>query len=555
MAVIEISGVLVSGESLPPPATLDGSVNLAVMEKPSVRTEGDNSAPMSVTMGAPDPIPQFEHELDVVTLTSYSADFYHRIHIIPQSINVGNLVSDQFYTIEVWNAYFDAKVLQDIEANGTGGMVLDGPVPPTIFGGLQNVFYDLTITTQGPPDIQATFGFVWDNEDDNGVLSAVGSRIVAMVYPFEAPATETLEWKTEVMQSNNGLETRVRLRNAPRQGFAMTYPVPYAEMQRAQNRAFGWLARRWAVPLWSEAQQVQGLLPGAEEIMVDTTSFDFRAGSLAYIWVSNTDNGTLDVATVAADRITLARPLERGYERAWLMPVRLGRVLGGFTRATTGYNAGLSVEYQFTDNIDLAPGAAPDQFETEDIYFEVALKPADVTEDNIHTRIDTVDFETGRTQSFSPWLQTHIVRPVQFVAEGHAEIWQLRRWLHRRAGRQRPFWQPSFENDMRSVHTGSVTSGLTVIDDGYKLFASNRSHIAVQLEDGTWHARTLSGMTDHEDGTITLAFTSPMPGFDASQIRLISFVGRKRLDTDRVELQWLPGPVVTCTVPLMEYES
>src|SRR5574343_92051 len=52
---------------------------------------------------------------------SHADDYYNRIHLIPAKVDVGNLVSDQYFDVLVWNAYFVPRTLESISQSGTSG--------------------------------------------------------------------------------------------------------------------------------------------------------------------------------------------------------------------------------------------------------------------------------------------------------------------------------------------------------------------------------------------------------------------------------------------------
>lgn len=487
-------------------------------------------------------------------MPTFLDDYYNRIHIRPSNINVGNLVSEQQFAIEVWNGFFNDRYLQNIQVQNGGGISLVGAVPPATWAALETKTYQLTVTTDGPPDINAIFRFDWDGSADDGDLRVLGSRIVALPYIFEAPAKEVLEWKTDVLTTNDGSEQRVRLRKKPRQSFNVTYPIPYQEMARAENLVYGWLTRRWAVALWSEAQQVGTLMAGTTVINIDTTASDYRDGALIMIWESNRKSATADVGIVSAGTLTLNRPLAETFNNPWIVPVRLGRIVGNVSRATSGYNGSLEMTYEFSDNIDLDPPAAPTQFLGYDVYFDEALKNGEALTDRLQARVDVVDYGTAAGASFySPWTYTRIGRPYKFLLQGLQDIWNFRKFLHRRAGRLRPFWVPTFENNMRIAQTGELTQSIEVYADDYREFAPERTHIGILLDDGTWLLRTINAATASGADTAVIGLDAPI-NINASRIRQISFLGLKRLDADRVELQWNSNRVLECTVRMMEIQ-
>lgn len=487
------------------------------------------------------------------SVNSYKDDFYDRIHIVPLNVDVGNLTSEQFVTVEVFNGYLINKTLATISQFNADGITITGDTPPVGYKPLQSKIYELRVTTDGPPDINAIFRFLWNLPEDTRDVTIVGSRIVAMPYIFESPMQETLEWKTQLFQSNNGSEQRVRLRKAPRQRMSVNYPLPHAELQRAFNLAYGWLTRRWAVPLWSEAQQIEGGIPsGTQTITIDTQVADFRVGGLIIVWQSERQSVTAKIVSMTPTTMSLDKPINQVYPSPWVAPVRIGRVLGNITRRTDGYSSSLGITYEFTDNIDLGRESSPVQYLGNDVLTDAGmLSDENEVVEQLNARVDVVDYGTGVLSTYSPWQYNHIRRTYRVVLQGLDEIWEFRKWLHSRAGRIAPFWKPTFENNIRINQNGIVTFAMTVEADNYKEFGSKHNHIAIHMKDGRLLLRTVLDIATIDSDNLLLNMDESLNA-DASEVGFVSFVTLHRLDADRIELNWQSNRVLVATVPIME---
>lgn len=483
-------------------------------------------------------------------LPSFTDDFYNRIIIEPGTIDVGNLVSEQFYEINVFNGYFESKELQSLSVQDADGMVISGPNPPSVWGPLETKQYQITIGTDGPPAIDAQVLFDFIGIIDDIVISISGARIVMLPYQASLPWSETLEWKTNVLTANDGSEQRIRLRKKARQSVKGVYPVPPDHLAKAFNMAYGWLQRSWAVALWSETQYVGSVVAGATAIYCDTTKYDFRANGLLCIWQSNNHNEVVEIEAVFADNISLKRVLTSNYTTAFVMPVRIGVITGNILRNTNGYSSNLKLEYIFKDNIELAT-SAPAQFLGYDIYFDETLMPSEVLEDRFIARMDVTDYSTGVVDYFPPWINNRRGRSVVFINEGPEEAWTFRKWLHRRAGRLRPYWLPTFENNLRINMEGNVASAIQCHADDYRNLGNAHNHIAIQFQDGTWQPRTITGHSLENEDLINIALDSPL-NVDATFIRMISFMGLHRLDTDTLDIDWIGNGINTCSARILE---
>jgi phage baseplate assembly protein gpV len=127
---------------------------------------------------------------------------------------------------------------------------------------------------------------------------------------------------------------------------------------------------------------------------------------------------------------------------------------------------------------------------------------------------------------------------------------QFREWLHRRAGRYRAFWQPTFESDFRVRSMGTVTTSLIVASDDYLPHSAQRPHLAVEAA-GVWYARTITDAVQLDADRVQLVLNSAL-NVAAERIARVSYLGLKRLDTDRVEMNWVGGGVCTVEMRLLE---
>ena len=488
-----------------------------------------------------------------VRLPGFADDFYNRILIEPGKIDTGNLVSKQFYLIHVFNGYFEPKTLDNLILGNPDGVTLTGPAIGTSWGPLETKEYQLTVSTDGPPLIQSSMSFDWVGIADDVVVGVVGVRIVMLPFQAEAPFKESFEWKTNVLETNSGLEQRIRLRKAPRQFVQAFYPVDYAHSPLAFNMVSGWIGKRWAVGMWSETQYVGQVLNGVNVILCDTTNADFRPDSMLLLWESTDNNEALEIDTITPTQITLKRVVAGAYTHARMMPVRMGMPQGGVaTRLSNGYNSGLSISYAITDNLKLESDV-PAQYLGNDIYWDGTLigDGEGALSEQFKTRQNEVDYDIGLVEYSAPWTHFKRARNVSFLNDGPEECWTFKKWLNRRAGRLRPYWLPTFEDNLRIKQVGIINSSLLCHDDSYKNLGLVNNHIAIQLDDGSWHPRYVSGISDDAPGLIRVSLDSPM-FYDASRVRMICFLGLHRLNTDKVDIEWIGNYINQCAIQILE---
>lgn len=487
-------------------------------------------------------------------LPGFADDFYNHIIVEPSVLDIGNLVSDQYREIQVFNGYFVSKELDAISTQDAEGISISGPVAGSVWGPLETKTYQVVVTTTGPASINAQVLFDFPGTFDDIALPIVGSRIVMLPYQAQSPMRETLEWKTNLLVANDGTEQRIRLRKAPRQSISASYPVAPQYLAKAFNMAYGWAQRKWAVPMWSQVQIVESVSSGVNAIYCDTEHFDFRANSLVVLWKSVLENEIVEIEEVLSDQLQLKRIVGGNYTNVLLLPAREGVVSGNINRNTNGFQSELEVSYQFIDNSDIATEASPVQFLGHDVYYNTdLLGDGNMLSDKIVTRLDVLDYEVGPFLTYSPWVNNKRSRTINFLNEGPVENWTFKQWLHRRCGRLRPYWIPTFENNLQSVSEGIVDTSVRVLSDDYKNLGDKHNHIAIQLQDESWLIRTVTGAAVFNSQYTDISIDTPL-NQDSANIRMISFLTLQRLDTDRIDMDWIGSGISTCALRVLEYK-
>lgn len=362
--------------------------------------------------------------------------------------------------------------------------------------------------------------------------------------------TETLEWLTYVMISEDGSEERIEKRAAPRQSFNYNFYVPWDQRARIANIVYGGRKLQWYVPIWPQVQNIGAVAEDATTLTCETRYSEFRAGGFALLWQSPDHCQVVAVDSVVdADTLSLSDEA-LAFDDAWLMPVRLGHLNGNPSRNFNGRTSELSMAFDIDDLAELTV-ADPTQYLLSDAYFDPGLLDGGSLTENMISRVDVFDEGLGPLGYLTPWENNRAQRIHRMMAANATEAWAIREFLHRRRGRSVPFWQPSFEADMRVMDSGAITTSLSVHRDDYDTFAPERTHVAIETASG-WLAREVTSTTYLGAGELQIVFNSSLGGINAASIKRISFMGLRRLDTDRVEINHIGGTVSSCAVNTTE---
>lgn len=484
---------------------------------------------------------------------SYRDVFYDRILIEPVFIDFGSVLSVQQQDILIFNAYLADRTLYNITLNDfDDNTTFVGDTTPTDYLPLEEKTHSIIIAPDGPPNIEASIDYDWESTSDDIRVNFIGTRIVLLRITFRSGVKESLIWLTNVMESRNGIEQRVRHRDAPRQQFAVQAYLNKDDRNLVENIMYGRRGTTFAIPVWTESREGSSITSEDTIINVNTLYGDFRLDGLALIWESSRKFHAFQVDAITDTTITTDRGVPNDYDNPIIMPVRTARFLNNPTRNATGYDGIFSGVLEVTDNIKLDTTASDTQFNSKDFYDDEPLMKGTVgVPDKYNTRIDLLDYETGVINLVSPWNYNRVTRQFELVLDGLEEIWNFRLWLHRRAGKLVPFYMPSFENNLTILDRGILTDSLTCRNDEYSGQASSRENMAFRRSDDTWHLKTVISSAVNPNNQDAIVLDSAL-GFDYEELEFASYMGLKRLSSDKFELTWLSNNVALVTVSITE---
>jgi hypothetical protein len=501
------------------------------------------------------PLSVLTQSLSGCRLPSYVDVFYNRMEVQPNPIDVGNIVSDEQRTLTVFNGYFTSTDLTTILKSSLEGVEVTGPALPATIGPLQEVTYTLDISVGvGPPSIDGSLLFDFETGVNDITVEVTGSRVIAMQYIFRAGMRESLSWKTQVITSNNGYEQRMSLKGSPIQVFSGTFSIPNDEGTTADSLMYGWRGNTFALPVASECR---GLLSSTStaspNIDVNTDYGDFRVGGLAIIYISSKIFELVNIVSFTTNQIVADINITRIYPAGtFVMPIRTARLQSSPTRRFTGYSQELTADFVVTENISLAVGAAPDQHLGLDVFVDQPLAVSDFGTDTYTFPVEVIEYDSGITDTFASWLKPKIQRQFGLDFITAEEAWNFRLWLHRRRGKLRPFWMPTFENNMTHLNSSTILSQLVIVDEGQDSLANERTDIAIRTTTGWVFRRIVSITPLGNDLEVTLSGDA---NIEPEDVLFISWMGRKRLTSDTLQLEWIGLGVAQATVPITEINN
>lgn len=364
-------------------------------------------------------------------------------------------------------------------------------------------------------------------------ISGIGDVVILPLWAG-IPCQDNLSWLTEVQNSWNGNETTHQLRSSARR------KITFQTFESSVNKAnafidqYGNLAEIWAVPLWFEPITINSV--SGQTINVPDTQF-FDIESDGYVLVYKTENifEVRQIAGISADQLSVyGDSLDSIYNSSsFVIPLKFGTIENSVTRTSSGHNNRSKITFEINDHTD-NPGSTPTQYNGDDLYTDEIFKKGDTYDSELSTKVNRVDYSTGIFSKDRPWAYPRIVKPNYYLMFTQEEKYNFRRFLDRRKGRYKYFWEPTFEADLTATGTGTIGTSLEVINGTIVSAQQQRKNIAIYTKAGNWVPVVIdSFFTTGDNALLTLGSSLSIAYED---ILYISFLGKKRFDTDDINL-------------------
>lgn len=467
-----------------------------------------------------------------VVLGEWFDDYYNRLHIIPRSLNLGNLLTVQRRDVEIWNSYLYQKTFYSQSSPNDSNTSIIGLNPLTTFAPLQSRTFEVKIDAVGSPKIDTVYAF--DFGDDVIYLPITGSRVLLIRYRPNQDIDESLEWFTDVIKTKSR-ESRIALRQAPRQKFKYTAIVETADFTILKAIFERFSTYRFGLPMWNDRRFVGNVTIGALYVDVDTLYADFRSNDLIAIQHQNGFE-VVETLNITSTRITLKQPINSNLANCYVMPVRFATASKGCSISKTPDQL-IKAKFDFiiSNNVDRSSIVGFQTYKSIPILFDVVYNTSSTN------FAFNVDIETFDNESASPILEAvrnyaNSTMSISLVAYNKSEQWRIRGFLDYLKGRQKKFYISSKNEDLILLsNIGVGSTSIQVESVNYESFHGPKS-IIIFMRDGSYVIRdVVEGFTNDNIDTLNVssAFSTNVLIDD---VEIISFLNCVRLNSDTVEL-------------------
>ena len=436
---------------------------------------------------------------------SFGFDYWEKLFLNPTFKALGNIVSDTIFNATVRNTFRrENKTLNSIDNNAGAGITITGAATPANLAPLADKVYIVTVTTQGPPDINGTVDFV----TTAGTLQLLitGTRIIIFPHVPQSNIKESLKWLTDVVRSADGSEQRHALREYPRQSVEyeiITNTLP--ELNKVRNLMVGWTSRVFGVPIWWYERSLRADVTATDlTVYVRTGGLDyadFRVGGLAMVYQEDADGivttDTLQIASIImsvnspeseVDSITFATAIQNNYDAsiASVVPVVPGIMASPAKQSTPadGESSKFNMKFDMVDNEATVPalevGLWPEleDFDTNPTLIiddKNTMQGARLIE-QYEQKLQRIDFNQGKFQQLSQELTARRSTPFNWIVEDVTFEWQMRSLLYYLRGKLRNAWVPTNRHDFEvNANIGIGAVSIDVANWGFNDFVDGQT--------------------------------------------------------------------------------
>lgn len=481
------------------------------------------------------PIGQFQN---------FFGEYYNRIWVIPNVINVQNPVIGSPVGFNVWNAFTTSQELTSITGTSIDGLTFS-ETPPTTFTPIEYRAVSITIGADAPNEINATVNY---NFGSNVGILNFRALLVNFLQAFaDIPVTEQWQWLTDVIVSHNSTEQRIALRGSPRVNIEYSFILESELARLAQYaRWYKTLNLDIVVPYFQYATLITA--PSAQntsQLFFDPEQTDVRDNENVVIVNPQNELGLIvELNQVNDNGATTDQPLGQAIEAGWtIAPTVTSRILNRtqltFQQATGVMNVradAVRIRDVFTNP------RVTTTFVTHDNLIVLERRPVDQAQEVFDAGYQIIDNETGLPDSKSSWPHVLVSGPRTFLVQrifNKADMEYWKAFFDTVRGRQVSFLFPTFLTDLTlfSVPSpGSTQMFVNEIDYTTLYFPyESFKRVRIELVNGTVIYRTILQATIEPDNSVLIELDNPFgTTTDDVDIRKISYLNRMRLDSDTV---------------------
>lgn len=483
---------------------------------------------------------------------SFGSFFFDNVFLTPSEIDAGVVMPGAEYSFELWHSFTTPQQLAGITQTGSYGIELNGATSGAL-ASFESFDYKISLNqANGQIDYRAAFDF--------GTVSAYSFNLtgsMALVMPeridWSTQPEMSIQYLTEVIESFDGTEQRIALRDTPRCSLSYLYSMTEEQQYRFDNK-LATSTGSMIVPLWPlQCQVSRPVHPGDTSIVLE--AINAHVGASDTLLISEGDESeVVSIESVVGRTVILISLAKKTFStNAVAIPARIAypsdesnstSLLRGFDQHTITFDL---------DETKIQKPIPFDNFERLNSRPVFPFRPdrsKDITT-QYNRRRETLDPLIGARSIFDRAKGTVKILSQTFTFFSESERQRFEDFAELMSGAQGEFYiegpGQAFELSEDIV---VPTYKFKIKISGYTNFTNSNSLaqiVAIKLYDGTTIYRTILSATGNPDGTETITTKELTNNLKTSDIETVVPLYLARFDSDEFHYIFDTNEVSTIT--------
>ena len=467
----------------------------------------------------------------------WSDVFFDNVFISPAVIDAGLVTGDEIYEFAIWHSYRSSLELLGVKEFGGASIELSGTKSGEVSSFVSSKYQVFLNQSNGDTSYKAAFDF---GQAGSYNFNLTASQAIVLHFPIDWSTQPELRtsYLTEVIESWNGAEQRISLRDQPRLSATYQFGLTDADQYLFGN-LLGNFSGQYLVPIW----------PYQSELAEPASRFDSKAIVVdlsawvvpgCRVMLSDADAWEVClVASVAGQEVTFSDLVKKNYRSgARLVPVSQAWINEDVSSVAHGMNVEVTGASFDFDEVELLRPAPGDDFTIFNRKRVLDIRPdrsKDCTVQYKRLR-ETLDPAIGRR-----YIYDRVQGAVKYLQFSWRFFDQLARkrfddFAELERGAQGEFYIESpLVAMLLAKDIEAPTLEITVAQANYKNFLKSNTFapaIALKLYNGTVLYRNVENAIQGQDNTEVITLQEQVNNIRIEDVEYIAplFLGRFESD-------------------------
>ncbi|MCK2116536.1 hypothetical protein MYW52_13590 [Pseudomonas juntendi] len=287
--------------------------------------------------------------------------FFDNVFVTPAVIDAGQISSEETFDFSVWHSYRSSIGLASVTEFGVEGVDLIGRKSGSLLSFEASRYEVFLSQSSQDVDYRASFDFGVAGSYD---FALTASRAIILNFGIDWSVQPEIKhsYLTEVIESYDGTEQRISLRDKPRMSATYQYGLTDAEQYQFGNLV-GNFSGKYLVPLWPfQTNLSTPLMAGQGSIAVDSINNYIRFASKVMI-VDGDVWETLEIAETSELLVSFKTLAKKNYSpAARLVPVVQALIGEETSSVVHGMNVEITTATFDFDEVEYSKPIACDDF-------------------------------------------------------------------------------------------------------------------------------------------------------------------------------------------------